>query len=166
MATIRPRPIPSKVISWSVAPLTPSISVEADSPFIARRLPPVLTICQLIFFSFSSGATARAVTKSADFFTSWALPRMTSILSPATASLRKETRRSRGSIRVTERSGRARAITIPGRPAPEPISKREAPCGSNWVTGRQLKIWRSHIRSPSRGPIRPRSIPAVWRKWA
>ena len=155
MATMRPSPIPSKVISWSVAPLTPSISVEADSPFMARRLPPVLTICQLIFFNFSKGATARAVTKSADFFTSWARPLMTSIFKPSTASVRKATLRSRGSMRVTERSGLASAMTIPGSPAPEPISKRDAPCGRSWVTGRQLKIWRSQMRSPSRGRLSP-----------
>ena len=151
--------------------MIPTISFAADSPFIAKRDPPVLTICQLIFFNFSIGATARAVTKSALFFTSWARPRMTAISTPlaaiaATASFKNSTLRSRGSIRVTFRSGRAKAMTIPGRPAPDPISKSEAPWGKSWVTGRQLKMWRSQIRSPSRGPIKPRSIPAVVRNSA
>eukprot|EP01022_Parablepharisma_sp_SALTPOND_P023220 TRINITY_DN4840_c0_g1_i2.p1 TRINITY_DN4840_c0_g1~~TRINITY_DN4840_c0_g1_i2.p1 ORF type:complete len:1104 (+),score=324.60 TRINITY_DN4840_c0_g1_i2:563-3874(+) len=44
-----------------------------------------------------------------------------------TACFWKETRLARGSSRVTWRSGRARASTRPGKPAPEPISNRVSP---------------------------------------
>jgi len=35
--------------------------------------------------------------------------------------------------------------------------------GSRVTTGRQFSIWRCQIRSPSAGPIRPRSIAFVAR---
>jgi hypothetical protein len=55
-------------------------------------------------------------------------------------------------------------MTIPGRPAPEPISTTRTPCGMIVVIGMQLAIWRSQIRSPSFGPINPRSIPVPAQK--
>ena len=140
-----------------------SISAWAPSPFMASRAPSALTRCQEITNNLGSGATARAVTTSKLFLTLSALPRMTVIgssSSPMTSS-RKSTRRCSGSIRKTSRSGRARAITIPGSPAPEPISATLTPAGIKVVTGSEFAMWRSQIRSPSLGPINPRSIPHV-----
>ena len=50
---------------------------------------------------------------------------------PAQASVRNATRRAIGSTRVTCRSGRARASTSPGSPAPEPRSATRAPSGTS-----------------------------------
>ena len=55
---------------------------------------------------------------------------------------------------------------MPGKPAPEPISARLARSGRRVVNGRQFSIWRSQIRSPSLGPISPRSIAVVERSSA
>jgi len=145
-----------------------SISAWALSPFIAKSAPWLFTRCHEIVNNFGSGATARAVTTSKLFLTLSDFPRMTVIGRSRIeiTSLRKSTRRCRGSIRVNERSGRAKAITIPGNPAPEPISTTLTPSGMRVVTGMQLAIWRSQIRSPSRGPISPRSIPQLLRRSA
>ena len=61
------------------------------------------------------------------------------------------------------RSGRARANGIPGSPAPDPRSTTRAPSGTNSATTAQLRMWRSHIRGASRGPISPRSTPVLAR---
>ena len=78
-----------------------------------------------------------------------------------TISCKNSTLRCSGSISVRDKSGLAKAITIPGSPAPDPISTTETPSGMSVVTGMQLAMCRSQIRSPSLGPIKPRSIPAL-----
>lgn len=115
-----------------------------------------------------SGATALATTKSyfpridSDF------PRITSTGSPSSSitSKRNSTLRWRGSMRVTVSSGFAKAITSPGRPAPDPTSARVPLSGRRVVIGRQFSMWRSQIISPSLGPINPRSIPLPLRSSA
>lgn len=140
-----------------------SISAWAPSPFIASSAPLALTKCHEISNNLGSGATARAVTTSKLFLMLSDLPRMRVIgrsSSPITSS-KKSTRRCSGSISTTSKSGRDSAITIPGSPAPEPISATFTPAGIRVVTGRQFAMWRSQMRSPSLGPINPRSIPQL-----
>ena len=72
---------------------------------------------------------------------------------------RKVVRRSIGSSKVTERSGRAMARGMPGSPAPEPTSTTDDPSGMRSATARLLRMCRSQIRSASRGPISPYRIP-------
>ncbi len=117
--------------------------------------------------SFARGATAREVTTSAppaSFRTPGcsARPRTTVTFSPADSmnSARKIVRRSRGSTRVTRRSGRAIARGIPGSPAPLPISTTAAPSGMSSPSTAQFRMWRSQSRETSRGPISPRSTPS------
>ena len=88
-------------------------------------------------------------------------PRRRSSPSSSITSSRKVVRRSKGSTRVTVRSGRPIARTSPGRPAPEPRSTSEAPGASSDVSARQLSTCLSQSLGASRGPISPRSTPAV-----
>ena len=69
-------------------------------------------------------------------------------------------------MRVTFKSGFARAITKPGSPAPDPTSAMVPVSGRRVVIGRQFSIWRSQIISPSLGPINPLSIPLLARSSA
>ena len=81
--------------------------------------------------------------------------------SSSTASWRKVVRRSNGSTSATWRSGRTRASTIPGSPAPVPMSATVDSSGISRSRTAQFSRCRSHSRGTSRGPIRPRSVPSV-----
>ena len=70
-------------------------------------------------------------------------------------------RRSIGSTRTISTSGRAIPNGTPGRPAPLPTSITRSPESSNSPSTALLRMWRSHNRSASRGPSRPRSTPIV-----
>ena len=110
-----------------------SISAWADSPLIANKEPPDLMRWRTIGNNLGSGATAREVTTSKEPLVVSAFPRITVIwslrFSSVTTSLRKSTLLWRGSTKVTWVSGLAKAITMPGSPAPEPISTTEDPWG-------------------------------------
>src|SRR5690349_21646889 len=140
-------------------------SASAVCPLIASTRPPGRTTRTANSASRSSGATARAVATSARRVASSARPRSTLALarpSASTHSDRNRQRRSIGSSRVTLSSGRTIASTMPGRPAPEPISTRvryRPPMRS--ATTAQFSRCRSHSRATSCGPIRPHSTPRV-----
>lgn len=147
-------------------------SIAADEPFRASNRPPGFSSGRHHLTNRSKGATARAVTQSAfpisaTIADSSARPRTTRTVpanwSFCTASSRNATRRCRGSINSTRRSGRRMAIARPGSPAPLPTSITRAPGGSRSVTIAQLSRWRSHSRGTSRGPIRPRVKASVAR---
>ena len=132
---ILPVPARSTVISLTPSPRSArpaaSASAAACSPFSARTIPPVRTSGTARVASRSSGATARAVTTSAATCprASSARPRRTVTLrSPRAArhSSRNTTRRAIGSSSVTCTSGSSMASTMPGRPAPDPISSSVA----------------------------------------
>ncbi len=151
--------------SLASTPAAPSISATADCPFIATIAPVGATSGIDQRSSRSNGATAREVTTSKvrTPASSSARPRTTSTFSrprSATTSLRKTVRRSSGSTSTKDRSGRAMASTRPGRPAPEPMSATDAPSGRTSPRSAQFKMWRSHRRGTSRGPISPRTTPA------
>jgi hypothetical protein len=156
-------PAPSRI---SAAPCAFS-SAAALAPFRASSRPPMAVRGRHHPASRSSGATARAVTMSArgSFPTHSSARARTTVVrarpSAATASDKKAERRASGSTRVTVRSGRATASTIPGKPAPEPTSTTVAPTGTNSVIAAQLSRCRSQIRGASRGPMSPRTTPSV-----
>ena len=81
--------------------------------------------------------------------------------SSRTHSSRKTERRSSGSSRITWSEGRSIASTIPGRPAPEPMSTSSPRSGTSSATSAQFTRCRSHSRAVSRGPISPRVTPSV-----
>ena len=74
------------------------------------------------------------------------------------ASRRKATRRSRGSTRVTCRSGRRRASTRPGDPLPEPRS-RTLPSANQGLEGKDRGHERRHplLRGPRAREVDPRA---------
>jgi hypothetical protein len=113
--------------------LSPPFQRVADSPFIASSDPPGLISVPRQFLQTWQAGQLRGRSQShaalLHILGSSTDDRYRKL--PATASSRRNsTRRSRGSIRVTFTSGRASAITIPGSPAPDPISKSSAPSGN------------------------------------
>ena len=69
--------------------------------------------------------------------------------SASTTLWRNSARSRRGSTRVTGPSTR-QAMTIPGRPAPEPMSTQDAPArGSNRTSCAESRMWRSHRSRPA-----------------
>ncbi len=156
-------------------------SSRIREPRSASMTPPGRVIGSSTAPSCAKGATARATDTSKTrrggrSAKSGARPRTTVTCSSrpscATTSPRNRHLRSIGSSRVTRRSGRASARGIPGRPAPLPTSTTSGgwpgePAASGAAAGMasastaQLRRCRSHSRPVSRGPIRPRSTPAV-----
>ena len=145
-------------------------SRAAPSPFSAKSAPPGTTSGQQIVRSFSRLATALAVTYLYCVKCSCARPRTTVTRPPTpnswTNSVRSVIRRNKGSSRVILKSGRARAMTSPGRPAPLPTSSTSDPGSNSGATLKQLSRCRSQIRAASRGPIAPRSTPTVAKRLA
>ncbi len=62
---------------------------------------------------------------------------------------------------MTASVGRIIPSTMPGRPAPEPTSTTTPSLGSKGTSAALLRMWRSHNRGVSLGPIRPRTTPSV-----
>ena len=138
---------------------------------MATRAPPRLTRGIDQPSRRSNGATAREVTtaNSRSPCNSSARARITSTLPnprAVTASSRNMVRRASGSTRVTCRSGRLRARTRPGNPAPLPMSATSRPSGIARPNMAQFSRCRSQSRGTSRGPIRPRTTPCSASRWA
>ena len=165
---------PHNTTCWSTPPSRPiasrcsSSSCAPRRPFSANRCPPGFRSGKHHAAKRSSGATARAVTQATGATRrmtarSSARPRTTltrpANANAATASLRNVTRRAMGSTRSMRRSGRAQARTMPGSPAPDPMSTTRAARGSNSLTTAQFNRCRSQIRDASCGPSSPRSTP-------
>ena len=145
------------------SPAASEISTGARSPLIANSTagptsPAVIPTRDV------TDDTARHTTTSTTPWYSSTRDRTTETVSPSPSSdthrFRKSTRLSMGSTKHTDRSGRAMARGIPGRPAPDPMSATRSPSSISGDTHTLLRMWRSQIRSVSRGPMRPHSIPS------
>src|SRR5687768_5326937 len=146
-------------LSISSAALRPLMATTSPSPSRRGMVSPARLL---------RAETARAVTTSA--FTrptaSSARVRITVTLSnprSSTTSWSQITRRSRGSMSVSSRSGRAMARHSPGSPAPLPTSATWLPRAISLSMTAQLSTCRLQRRGISRGPMRPRSVPEVAR---
>ena len=146
-----------------------SLGLPPPHPSAPAATPPGLTNGRHQPASRSSGATARAVTTSTAGMRRGAAPRpapgRTTTLgrAPSSATPRQEGRAAQqrldqGHPQVGPDAARA---PDPGRPAPVPTSHTARPAGTSSATTAQFSRCRSHSRGTSRGPISPRSTPAV-----
>ena len=73
---------------------------------------------------------------------------------------RKSARRRSGSMSVTPQVRPGQRQRNPGQPGSTTDVGNRSPASSSSPTAALLRMWRSHSRSTSPGPIRPRSTPA------
>ena len=164
LARPRRRPAGRRHRGGGCSALRTSSSCSADDALHRQEQAAVRTSGSDHRASRSIGATARDVTTSNTSHPPWsssARPRWTvTLCSPIvdTARSRNVVRRSKGSTKVTRRSGRRIASTMPGSPAPLPMSHTELPSGIRSVITAQFRRCRSQRRGTSRGPIRPRTV--------